>query len=347
MAVFESSVFDDHEQVSFVSEPDSGLRAIIAIHRRGPDGAAVGGCQIAPYPSEAAAVQDALRGSRVTAHQRALTGLPGGGGCSIILADPARQKTHELLRAFGRAIDRLGGRYIATPDAGCTPADMQTIAAETDYVVDHARDVSRETEFGAFVGLESAVGHALGRDDLRGLKVAIEGAGGRGFHLARYLARFGGTTWISDPDDAAAQRVCDEFGATKVDPSEIYDVDVDVFAPCGPTPTLGDETIPRLNAKIVAGAAQRQLVDESRHAAALAERGIFFAPDFVLNAANVIAGALDVATDDEQFHAAACDRARVIAGLLDEIVEQAESASINTYEAALRLARKRLGEANA
>lgn len=349
MAVFESPVFDDHEMVTFVSDPEAGLRAIIAIHWGGPIGTAGGGCRIHPYPNEAAALRDVLRLSRAMSFKLALANLPGGGAKSVILADPRTQKTPALLRAFGRAIDGLGGKYIVAEDVGSTPADMELIAEETDFVVGRASDTSPATGFGTFVGLQAAVRHALGRDDLEGLKVAIQGMGGVGYHLGRELARVGAKLWVCDPNDASAQRAVEEFGATRVGLDEIYDLDVDVFSPCAMGDVLDDDTIGRLRAKVVAGGANNQLKDEVRHGDALAHRGIFYAPDFVLNAGGVIAAALEVDSfegDAEvDLFAAACERTRVIADLLDEIVALSASASITTHAAAVQLAKARIEEA--
>ncbi len=349
MAVFESPVFDDHEMISFVCDPDAGLRAIIAIHWGGPIGTAGGGCRIHPYPTEAAALRDVLRLSRAMSYKLALANLPGGGAKSVILADPRTEKTPELLQAFGRAIEGLGGKYIVAEDVGSTPADMEVIASETDYVVGRASDTSPATGFGTFVGLEAAVKHALKRDDLSGLQVAIQGMGGVGYHLGRELARVGAKLWVCDPDDVACQRALDEFGATRVGLDEIYDLDVDVFSPCAMGDVLDDDTIPRLKAKVIAGGANNQLRDETRHAAALAERGIFYAPDFVLNAGGVIAASVEVnsfeSDGDVDLFAVSCERTRVIADLVDEIVELSESASITTHDAAVQLAKARIAEA--
>jgi len=347
MTVFGSPDFDDHEQITFVCDEETGLRAIIAIHWGGPIGTAGGGCRIHPYPTEAAALRDVLRLSRAMSYKLALAQLPGGGAKSVIIADPTRDKTPALLRAFGRAIDGLGGRYIVAEDVGTSPADMEEIATQTEYVVGRVNDTSPATGYGVFVGLSKAVQLHLGRTDLRGLRVAIQGVGGVGYHLARELARAGVRLWASDPNSKALQTAVTEFGATPVSLDAIYDQDVDVFSPCAFGDVFGDATIPRLRAQVVAGGANNQLV-ESRHAEMLKARGILYAPDFVLNAGGVIAAAQEVARfDDEPFDAEANDLAvreqtRLIAANLEEIVQLAEREDTTTHTAAVRLAKARI-----
>lgn len=311
-------------------------------------GTAGGGCRIHPYATEAAALRDVLRLSRAMSYKLALAALPGGGAKSVILADPHLHKTPALLRAFGRAVEGLGGRYICAEDVGSTPADMEEIATETEYVVGRRSDTSPATGFGVFLGLEWAVRHKLGLDDLAGLRVAIQGVGGVGRQLARELARAGARLWITDIDERARQAMVDELGATAVDPKAIFDVEADVFAPCALGDVLDDDTIPRLRVKVVAGGANNQLRDEARHAAALEARGIFYAPDFVLNMGGVIAAAQEVGSFEgdgdtaETLYASACDRTRVIASVLDEIVQLAATKGLTTHAAAVELAKARI-----
>lgn len=352
MGIFDAPEFDEHEQVSFVHDPVTGLRAIIAIHWSGPIGTAGGGCRVHPYPSERAALRDVLRLSRAMSYKLALAELPGGGAKSVILADPKRDKTPELLRAFGRAVDGLGGRYIVAEDVGTTMADMEIIAQVTEYVVGRVNDTSPMTGHGVFVGLQAAVRHQLGRSDLAGLRVAIQGVGGVGLSLARELSRAGAKLWITDVDPARVAKAVAETGATAVAPEAIYDIDADVFSPNALGDVLDDTTIPRLRVRVVAGGANNQLVEE-RHADALAARGILFAPDFVLNAGGVIAASQEVETFEGQVaDAAAQDRAAhertaIIANILDDVIALSHREGINTQAAAVRLAKARIRDARA
>lgn len=346
MTVFDHPDFDHHEQVSFVHDPNAGLRAIIAIHWSGPIGTAGGGCRIRAYPREDAALRDVLRLSRAMSYKLALVGLPGGGAKSVILADP-RDKTPALLQAFGRAVNGLGGRYIVAEDVGTTPADMEEIAKETEYVVGRVVDTSPTTGYGVFVGLEAAVAHHLHRD-LRGLRVAIQGVGGVGYHLGHELAQAGARLYVCDPNPVALARAVRDLAATPVPLEAIYDLDVDVFSPCAFGDVLDDHTIPRLRAQVIAGGANNQLA-APHHASMLHERGILYAPDFVLNAGGVIAAAEEVGrfdddeTDPSALEAAARDRTRIVAKILREVIELAESRGTTTDAAAVALARARMG----
>lgn len=349
MQLFDAPDFDDHEQVCFFFDAPSQLRAIVAIHASGPIGTAGGGCRMRVYPDDAAALQDALRLSKAMSYKLALAGLPGGGAKSIILGDPHRDKSEALLRAFGRAVESMAGRYIVAEDVGTTARDMEIIATETSYVVGRVDDTSPATGFGVFVGLRTAVEHALHRRDLEGLTVAIQGVGGVGFHLGEELTAAGAKLYVSDVDREAVRRAVDQLGAVAVPVHDIHGLDVDVFAPCALGGTLDDATIPRLRAKVIAGGANNQLA-EDRHARVLAERGILYAPDFVINAGGVIAAALEVEAFADDVVDAATQRSRartgalVIEGILREVFSRAARDGLSTHEAAVRLAKERLSD---
>ena len=237
MPVFDHPEFDHHQQIVFGSDEASGLRAIIALHdtTRGP---ALGGLRIYPYASDAEALTDVLRLSRGMSYKSALADLPLGGGKAVIIADPRRDKTPELLRAMGRLVDSLGGAYITAEDSGTSEADMRHIAEATDHVGGLPRhgqasgDPSPFTAWGVFCALKSAVRHRLGRDDLAGLRVAIQGVGHVGAHLAKHLHEAGARLVLTDVDSAALSRLAEEVGAETVAPEAIADAEVDVFAPC-------------------------------------------------------------------------------------------------------------------
>ena len=296
MAVFSLSDFADHEQVVFVSDDNSGLKAIIAVHNSNL-GPALGGCRMWPYASEEEAVRDVLRLSRGMTYKSAMANLKLGGGKSVIIGNPRTQKTPELLAAFARALQQLNGRYIAAEDSGTSVADMKYMAQFTPHVagiVDkpsdegtRSGDPSPATAYGTFIGIRAAVKDRLGRDSLEGLRVAVQGVGNVGFDLARQLKEAGASLWVTDIHRDALTRAAKELGATVVAPEDIFGLDVDVFAPCALGAVLNDQTIPQLKAGIVAGAANNQLA-EARHGVELMTRGILYAPDYVINAGGII-----------------------------------------------------------
>jgi leucine dehydrogenase len=297
MSVFGSRGFDDHEQVAFFRDADAGLQAIIAVHNtnRGP---ALGGCRMWPYTSEDEAIRDVLRLSRGMTYKSAVSNLPLGGGKAVIIGNARTDKTPELLRAMGRAVDRLGGRYVVAEDVGTSVADIRIIGEETAHVAGildkqtraggiRSGDPSPATAHGTFFGLRAAVKYKLGRDDLGGLRVAVQGVGNVGFRLAKQLHEAGALLWVSDIYEDQVKRAVDELGATAVGSDDIYGQDVDVFAPCALGAVINDATLPQLRAKVVAGAANNQL-SEDRHGKELMGRGILYAPDYVINAGGII-----------------------------------------------------------
>lgn len=289
MAVFASPDFDNHELVAFGCDPESGLRAIVAIHDTNL-GPALGGCRMWPYASDEAALADVLRLSRGMTYKAALAGLPYGGGKSVILGNPKTQKTEALLRAMGRFVHSLGGRYHTAEDVGTTVADMDVLRRETPYAHGFSAasgDPSPATAYGVFMGIKAAVRFRRGSDDLRGLTVAVQGLGSVGKRLSRYLADAGARLVVADIDEALVRNAVRDYGATPVTPGDIHRAKADVFAPCALGAILNDNTIPELGAAIVAGAANNQLA-EARHGALLKARGVLYAPDYVVNAGGLI-----------------------------------------------------------
>ncbi|AMO38715.1 Glu/Leu/Phe/Val dehydrogenase dimerization domain-containing protein [Thauera humireducens] len=296
MAVFSLSDFADHEQVVFVSDDKSGLKAIIAVHNSNL-GPALGGCRMWPYASEDEAIRDVLRLSRGMTYKSAMANLKLGGGKSVIIGNPRTQKTPELLAAFARALEQLNGRYIAAEDSGTSVADMKYMTQFTRHVAGihdkpsdagtRSGDPSPATAYGTFIGIKAAVKERLGRDSLEGLRVAVQGVGNVGFDLARQLKAAGAQLWVTDIHREPLLQAGKELGATVVAPEEVFGLDVDVFAPCALGAILNDSTIPQLKAKVVAGAANNQLA-EARHGAELMKRGILYAPDYVINAGGII-----------------------------------------------------------
>ncbi|RTR05109.1 Glu/Leu/Phe/Val family dehydrogenase [Halomonas nitroreducens] len=342
MLVFDHPEFDHHQQVVFGSDEASGLRAIIAIHdtHRGP---ALGGLRIFPYASEADALTDVLRLSRGMTYKSALADLPLGGGKAVIIADPRRDKRPELLRAMGRLIDSLSGHYITAEDSGSSEADMQIIAERTDHVggLGHngrSGDPSPFTAHGVFCALKSAVRHGLGRDDLGELRVAIQGVGHVGAHLARQLHEAGAQLVLTDVDRDALGRLADELDAEVSAPESIADAEVDVFAPCAMGAALTPAVVERLKARVVCGAANNQLA-EPDVARLLRERGILYTPDYVANAGGVIEIAWqrreDYRREDVMAHIEG------IGATLDEIFRRAEREGLSPAQVADDLARER------
>lgn len=292
MSVFSHLEFDNHEQVVFVQDAKSGLKAIIAIHNThlGP---ALGGCRMWPYASDEAALTDVLRLSRGMTYKSAIAGLPLGGGKCVIIGDHRRDKNPALLRALGRAIEGLSGAYITAEDSGTNVLDMTTIGECTQYVsgvvegAEHGGDPSPSTAYGVFVGLQAAVAHKFNRTDLSGLKVAVQGVGNVGFHLCRYLKNAGAELIVTDTFPENAHRAVIELGATAVAPDKIYAVDADVFAPCAMGKSINAQSLAQLKASIIAGAANNQL-DRPEVAQLLLENDVLYAPDYVINAGGII-----------------------------------------------------------
>jgi leucine dehydrogenase len=335
MSLFSDPAFDAHEQVTWFCEPALGFRAVIAIHRTGALGTAGGGCRIWPYRDDDAAVRDALRLSRAMTYKLALVEIPAGGGKAVVIADPARNKSEALLLALGRAIDRLGGRFIASEDVGTDPDDLAVVARATRWVNPHApgTDTAEPTAYGVLVGMRAAVRRRLGRASLDGVRVAVQGLGRVGHSLCRQLAAAGARLVVTDLDGERVAAVVRELGAAAVAPDAIFDRSVDVFAPCALGDALDAATVARLDCTIVAGSANNPLADAAL-ADVLAARGILYAPDIAISAG----GVLGAAGGDPPIVRARLDG---IAALLDGIFARAEKERISTHAAAERIARER------
>lgn len=293
MSIFEMPEFDRHEEVVFHQGAGTGLRAIVAVHSTvlGP---AAGGCRMWPYASSSEAVTDVLRLSRGMSYKNALANLAFGGGKAVIIADPKRPKTPEIFEAYGRFVDSLGGRYITAEDVGTTTADMESVARKTRYVSGLTRHVGNvggdpgpKTAQGVYLGLKAAAKFRLGRADLQGVAIAVQGVGGVGYHLCRMLAADGARLLVADVRAAAVQRAADEWGATPIAVDDILSQDVEIFAPCALGAILNAQSIRKLRAKVIAGAANNQLALD-RDGLALHAAGVVYAPDYVINAGGII-----------------------------------------------------------
>jgi len=285
--------FDAHEEVHFLTDETCGLKAIIAVHSThlGP---AAGGARFWHYAKDDDALTDALRLSRGMSYKNAMAGLPLGGGKSVILANADRTKTPELLHAFGKAVDRLGGRYITAEDVGINVADMIEVARSTQYVAglpnssgDVGGDPGPHTALGVFLGIKAAVKRALGKDSLKGLHIAMQGAGSVATGVALHACAEGAKLSIADIDAAKAKKLADRAGGEVVSPDDILTLDADVLSPCALGAILNDKSIGELRVPIVAGAANNQLATDE-DGQRLQARGILYAPDYVINAGGII-----------------------------------------------------------
>jgi len=297
MSVFSFADYDQHENVIFFNEPSSGLKAIIAIHNTHL-GHALGGLRMYPYVSDEHALSDVLRLSRGMTYKAALANLPLGGGKSVIIGNPATDKTPALLAAMGRCVDSLCGRYIVAQDSGINVADLKIVGTQTTHISGisqrtddtgqtHNGDPSPSTAYGVFLGIKAAVRHRLARDDLKGTRIAIQGLGNVGYRLARYLYQAGAQLWVSDINTDNLNRAQREFGAKVVHGDALFSLDVDIVAPCALGGPINQDTIDQLKACIIAGAASNQLLalacGDTLH-----QRGILYAPDYVINAGGII-----------------------------------------------------------
>lgn len=338
--VHEHPDFDEHEEVAFFDDPDAGLHAIVAIHRTSKLGTSGGGVRLWPYRSRDEALTDALRLSRAMSYKLALLEMPAGGAKMVVIGDPARDKTEALLRALARVVDSFQGRLVVAEDVGTTPEDMEIIARETPYVLGRKGDAAASTAFGVYLGMREAVRHRLGAKELAGLRVAVQGVGRVGRALARLLAQASATLVVSDLRSELAEEVARELGAEVVAPDAVLEEEVDVLAPCAMGGILNDATIPRLRCTVVAGSANEQLA-ERRHAEALADRGILFAPDLVLSTGAILhtleeALHLDASSPDAEGAFAR------IPALLRSIFEAAEADGVTPYEVAISRAKRAL-----
>jgi len=343
--------YDEHELVELVHDQDSGLTAIIAIHSShlGPG---AGGTRFWHYADPAGAMRDALRLSRGMSYKNAMAGLPMGGGKAVVLLDKAGTKTPEMLAAFGDAIEALGGRYVTAEDVGATEADMVAIAQRTAHVsglpVDAGEpggDPGPFTAMGIFLGIKAAVSHKLGKDSVNGVHVAIQGCGSVGGGVAKLLAKDGARLTLADVDPKKAKRLADELDAHAVDAGSVMSTACDVFSPNALGAILDDAGIARLDCAVVAGGANNQLAREE-HGGMLAERGILYAPDYVINAGGIINVSLEYLCRQ---HGQPCDinevRKRIaqIPERLRTIWQESEASGVSSDVVADRMAQKLIG----
>lgn len=344
LSVFGNTAFDNHEQVVFCQDKDTGLKAIIGVHSTvlGP---ALGGTRMWSYSSESEALIDVLRLSRGMTYKSAITGLNLGGGKAVIIGDAKTQKTPELMLKFAEFVHRLGGTYITAEDVGMETADMDLVRTVTPYVTGiseengGAGNPSPITGYGVFMGMKAAAEHAFGSALLEDRTVLVQGIGHVGEALVEHLSNEGANVLITDINQERLQQVRDKYNATIYAGDELYQAPVDIYAPCALGATINDQTVHKLKAKVVAGAANNQLANEMRHGALLKKRGIVYAPDFVINAGGII----NVYAELEHYGRA--DIMRKTEHIFDttlEILQMSDRQDITPYQAAFNVAQQRI-----
>ncbi|WP_417672192.1 Glu/Leu/Phe/Val dehydrogenase dimerization domain-containing protein [Roseibium sp.] len=339
--VFDDPEFQDHENVVFVSDRTTGLKAIIAVHDT-TLGPALGGCRVWPYACAADALTDALRLSRGMTYKNALAGLDLGGGKAVIIADPRKEKTPDLMEAFGAHVERLSGTYITAEDVGVSPDDMEAVARHTAHVRGTSAtglgDPSPFTALGVFEGIKVACRHRFGSDDLAGRVISVQGLGHVGFGLCELLHDAGAKLLVSDIHAPSVLKAMEAFDAEAVDPEAAHMVPADVFVPCALGGIVNNRTIPQIGAKVVAGAANNQLLS-AEDGIALRSRGILYAPDYVINAGGVISIAL--ATPGGNVDVVR-DKTRAIGETLADIFSRADRGNKTPEQIADEMAEERL-----
>ncbi|HEY0113674.1 MAG TPA: Glu/Leu/Phe/Val dehydrogenase dimerization domain-containing protein [Allosphingosinicella sp.] len=340
--------FDDHEIVHFVTDRQTGLRAVIAVHST-TLGPGAGGVRFWNYAQTGDAVRDALRLSRGMSFKNAMAGLPLGGGKAVILADEGRTKTPEMLEAYGRAVEGLGGRYVTAEDVGMSVSDMVALSRQTRYVAGLpvaegvvGGDPGPHTSYGVFLGVKAAVRRALGKDSLAGVHIAIQGAGSVAGGLARLAAREGARITVTDIDRNRAEGLAVEVGGELVEPGDIMTIEADVLSPNALGAILTEESIAALRVPIVAGGANNQLATRE-DGQRIHQRGILYAPDYVINAGGIINVSTEYLKDGDQ--QTVRSRIEQIPERLEQIWSESGETGRNPAEVADDMARRLIGRA--
>ncbi|MBB6448944.1 leucine dehydrogenase [Geomicrobium halophilum] len=348
MELFEQMAKENYEQVIFCQEKTAGLKAIIAIHDT-TLGPALGGTRMWNYENEEQALIDVLRLAKGMTYKNAAAGLNLGGGKAVIIGDSRHDKNEAMLRAFGRYIQGLNGRYITAEDVGTSEMDMDTIHLETEYVTGRSPatgaggNPSPVTAYGVYVGMKATAKEAFGSDSLAGKTIVVQGVGNVAYHLCEFLYKEGAKLVVTDIHKPLVDRVVDAFEAKAVEPDAIYDVECDIFAPCALGATINDETIDRIQAPVIAGAANNQLKNPY-HGDLLHNKGILYAPDYVINAGGVI----NVADELQGYNQKrAMKSVENVFEQMTKVYEIARRDEIPSYQAANRLAEERIASVKA
>jgi leucine dehydrogenase len=330
-----------HEHILFCNDHATGLKAIIAVHNTvlGP---ALGGTRMWMYQNEQEALTDVLRLSRGMTYKNAISQLNLGGGKAVIIGDAKTMKSEALFRRFGQFVNTLAGSYITAEDVGISPSDMVHVSKETKHVVGlpgKSGDPSPVTAFGVYMGMKAAAKHQFGSDSLAGKKIAVQGIGHVGAYLVEHLVAEGARVTITDINEAALQQLSAKHGVSVVAADNIYDVDMDIYAPCALGATVNDATLARLNCSIIAGAANNQLKEEAKHGQILMDRGIIYAPDFALNAGGVINCFSEVEGLSLEW---AKQKAQEIYTTIDHILIRSQREGVPSYQVANLMAEERI-----
>ncbi len=346
----QQSVFDQmqqmgHEQVVFCHDPHSGLNAIIAIHDT-TLGPALGGTRLWKYNNHEEAIVDALRLSRGMTYKAAVTGLNLGGGKAVIIGDAATIKSEALWRRYGKFVDSLNGKYITAEDVNTAARDMEYISLETKHVtgvpeyMGGSGDPSPFTAYGVFTGMRAAVKKTWGNDSLSGKKVLVQGVGHVGQYLVEHLVKAGAHVAVSDINETKIRQVTAKFpSVTVLNNGDIWNYDMDIYAPCALGAVINTETIGKLKCAVIAGAANNQLEDEEVHGPMLVEKGILYAPDFLINAG----GLINVSAELDGYNKErVMGKVEKIYDRTLEIFAKSEAEKIHTQRAAIQIAEKRL-----
>ncbi len=331
----------NHEQLLFCNDNDTGLKAIIAIHntKLGP---ALGGTRMWNYNNETEALDDVLRLSRGMTYKNSISGLNLGGGKAVIIGDSHTMKSEALFRRFGRFVHSLAGNYITAEDVGIEPLDMTYVGVETNYVVGlpgKSGDPSPVTAYGTYMGMKACAKILYGSDSLSEKVVAIQGVGHVGEYLIKYLLKEGAKVYVSDIHTPLLNRISKDYNVNVVGIDDIYDLDMDIYAPCALGATLNDNTLNRLKCSIIAGAANNQLEKEDVHGMKIMDKGIIYAPDFALNAGGVINCYSELKGFSNEW---AMTKAEEIYTTIYDIVKRSKKESIPTYQIANKIAEERI-----
>ncbi len=334
----------EHEQVVYCYDKETGLKAIIAIHNTvlGPS---LGGTRMWMYENESLALNDVLRLSRGMTYKASISGLNLGGGKAVIIGDAKRDKTDAMMRKFGEFVNSLNGRYITAEDVGTSTADMVSVSQKTKHVTGLPElqggggDPSPVTAYGVYMGMKASAKDMWGSDSLSGKRILVQGCGHVGQNLVKYVTEEGAKVFVSDIHEDHLKKMVADYKAEVVDKDAVYDLEMDIYAPCALGATLNDITIPKLKCAVVAGAANNQLHDEGKHGMMLLEKGIVYAPDFLINAG----GLINVYSELQGYNREkALEATRHIYNVTSEILKKAKTEKISTVNAAKQIAEQRI-----
>lgn len=331
----------NHEQLLFCNDNATGLKAIIAVHNT-TLGPALGGTRMWRYNNELEALNDVLRLSRGMTYKNSISGLNLGGGKAVIIGDSRADKSEALFRRFGKFVESLGGKYITAEDVGISPQDMTWVNMETNNVVGlpgKSGDPSPVTAYGVYMGMKAAAKSQFGSDSLAGKKVAVQGVGHVGEYLVSHLAKEGAEIFITDIHEDTLSTVSSKYGANVVGLDDIYEIDMDIYAPCALGATVNDETLSKLKCSIIAGAANNQLKDENTHGELVKSKGMIYVPDFMINAGGVINCYAEVKGLSGEW---AMNKAEDIYNTTLNIINRSISTNEPTYKIANQMAEERI-----